>query len=84
MSHRVDRGLGNEFIKQMGRSLRPVKSALRVLTDEEHAEGAIEYLRSFEIEMHVAEISEETEDVLGEVAEDEAATQAVDVEFSAE
>ena len=81
---RIDHGLDDEFISQVSRSLKPRTSALLVLIDEEHAEGAIAYLKSFNAEMHVADISKETEEAIDEVAGDEAVAQAVEVEFGAE
>ena len=81
---RIDHGLDDEFISKVSKSLKPRTSALLVLIDEEHAEGAIAYLKSFNAEMHVADISKETEEAIDEVAGDEAVAQAVEVEFGAE
>ena len=81
---RIDHGLDDEFISQVSRSLKPRTSALLVLIDQEHAERAIAYLKSFDAEMHVADISKEAEEAIDEVAGDEAIAQAVEAEFSAE
>ena len=81
---RIDHGLDDEFIRQVSRSLKPRTSALLVLIDEEHAEGAIAYLKSFNAEMHVADISKEAEEAIDEAAENETIAQAVEAEFSTE
>jgi uncharacterized membrane protein len=81
---RVDHGLDDEFISRVSKSLKPSTSALLVLIDEEHAEGAIAYLSSFDAEMHVADISKEAEEALDEAADNEAIAQAVEAEFSDE
>lgn len=81
---RIDHGLDDEFIRQVSRSLKPTTSALLVLIDQEHAEGAIAYLKSFDAEMHVADISKEAEEAIDEAAENETIAQAVEAEFGAE
>jgi uncharacterized membrane protein len=81
---RIDHGLDDEFISKVSKSLKPRTSALLVLIDEEHAEGAIAYLKSFDAEMHVANISKEAEEAIDEAAGDEAVAQAVEAEFGAE
>jgi uncharacterized membrane protein len=80
---RIDHGLDDEFISKVSRSLKPLTSALLVLIDEEHAEGAIAYLKSFDAEMHVADISKEAEEAIDEAAENETIAQAVEAEFGA-
>ena len=81
---RIDHGLDDEFISKVSKSLKPRTSALLVLIDEEHAEGAIAYLKSFNAEMHVSDISKEAEEAIDEVAGDEPVAQAVEAEFGAE
>jgi uncharacterized membrane protein len=81
---RIDHGLDDEFISQVSKSLKPRTSALLVLIDEEHAERAIAYLKSFDVEMHVADITKEAEEAIDEVAGDEAVAQAVESEFGEE
>jgi len=81
---RIDHGLDDEFISKVSRSLKPSTSALLVLIDEEHSERAIAYLKSFDAEMHVADISKEAEEAIDEVAGDEAIAEAVEAEFGAE
>jgi uncharacterized membrane protein len=81
---RIDHGLDDEFISRVSRSLKPTTSALLVLIDEEHAEGAIAYLGSFDAEMYVSDMSQEAEEALDEAAGDEAIAQAVESEFGAE
>lgn len=81
---RIDHGLDDEFISKVSKSLKPGTSALLVLIDEEHAEGAIAYLKSFNAEMHVSDISKEAEEAIDEVAGDEAIAQAVEAEFGTE
>ena len=68
----------------MSKSLKPRSSALLVLIDEEHAEGAIAYRKSFNAEMHVADISKEAEEAIDEAAENETIAQAVEAEFGVE
>lgn len=81
---RIDHGLDDDFVSQVSKSLKPSTSALLVLIDQEHAEKAIAYLKSFEVEMHVADISPEAEEALDQAAEDETIAQAVQAEFGAE
>jgi uncharacterized membrane protein len=81
---RIDHGLDDDFVSQVSRSLKPSTSALLVLIDQEHAEKAPAYLKSFDVEMHVADMSQETEEALGQAAEDEAVAEAVQAEFGAE
>lgn len=81
---RVDRGLDNEFIRRVGSSLKPSHSALLVMIDQEYADKAIDYLKSFEVEMHVTDISQDTEEALGKAAEDEGVTKAIEDEFDTE
>jgi uncharacterized membrane protein len=81
---RADRGLDNEFIRRVGSSLKPNHSALLVMIDQEYADKAVDYLQSFEVEMHVTDISEDTEEALGKAAEDEQIAKAVEDEYGAE
>ena len=84
VGRRIDHGLDDDFISHLSRSLKPSTSALLVLIDQEHAEKAIAYLKSFDVEMHVADISQEAEEALDQAAEDETIAQAVQAEFGAE
>lgn len=81
---RIDHGLDDDFISQVSRSLKPSTSALLVLIDQEHAAKAIAYLESFDVEMHVADISQEAEEAIDQAAEDETIARAVEAEFGAE
>ncbi len=81
---RVDHGIDDEFLRRVGKSLKPGNSALLLLIDQEHAEKAIAYLQSFEVEMHVTDFSQEAEEAIDRAADDAAIAQAVEAEFTAE
>ena len=81
---RIDHGIDDDFISHVSKSLKPSASALLVLIDQEHAEKAIAYLQSFDVEMHVADISHEAEEAIDQASGDETIARAVEAEFGAE
>ena len=81
---RTDHGLDDEFIGNVSQSLKPTDSALLLLIDQELTQAGMEYLRSFDAELYVTDISEEAHAAVSRVAEDKAISQAEDAEFSSD
>jgi uncharacterized membrane protein len=78
----TDHGISDEFIKDVGRALDRNGSALMLLLKDEDYPRAIEYLKTFELQILEANISQDTEKaVLKAAAQDEVA-QAVDQEMA--
>lgn len=81
---RTDHGLDDEFIGKVGKALKPTDSALLLLIAQELTKEGMDYLRSFNAELYVTDISAETHAAVSKVAEDEAIARAVDAEFSSD
>jgi len=80
----VDHGIDDKFIRDVGNSLKPTKSAVLLLIPEENYPGAIAYLKTFDTEIYEAEIGEDVEEAVREAAEKPEVAQAVEDEFSTE
>ena len=81
IGRRVDHGLDDEFIRKVGKALKPTNSALLLLIDKELTKEGIAYLESFNAELYMTDISEEAEEAVSKAGEDEAIAQAVEAEF---
>jgi uncharacterized membrane protein len=80
----TDHGIDNKFLRNVGDGLRLNHSAVIVLVKDEDAPGAIEYLQTFDTELHVADLSEATAAAAEKAAENEGVANAVQSEFEIE
>ena len=78
---RVDHGLDDEFIRDVGKSLRAGNSALLLLIDRDLKEEGMAYLKSFNARLFVTGMSQETEEAVTKAAEHDAIAQAIDAQF---
>ena len=78
---KVDHGLDDKFIKDIGDALQRGESAVLVLIKPEDYDQSIAYLKSFDARLYEAEINAETHTAVLEAAEDESVQQAVKAEF---
>jgi uncharacterized membrane protein len=84
VGRRVDHGLDDEFIKRLGKSLKPKDSVLLLLIDQELSPEGKAYLESFNAELHITDFSAEAEEAMSKAAEDEAIARALKAEFAEE
>jgi uncharacterized membrane protein len=76
-----DHGIDDKFLKGVSKGLTRKKSAVLILVKDEDAERAVAYLRTFDADMHVTDLSKETEEAADKAAENEEIAQAVEAEF---
>ena len=77
---RRDHGLDDEFIRTLGKSLKPKDSVLLLLIDQELSPEGVAYLESFNAELHITDFSAEAEEAVRTAAEDVAIAAAVEGE----
>lgn len=77
----VDKGVNEKFIKKVTESLKPGRSALLLLIGEEDYERAITYLKTFDTEIHEADLDEEVEEAVEKALEDKDVAQAAEEKF---
>jgi uncharacterized membrane protein len=80
MGKRTDKGLDDQFIRDVAASLKPGKSALLLMIERELSEDGIAYLESFNAKLFVTDVSAETESAVTEAASDENVAKAVAAE----
>jgi uncharacterized membrane protein len=80
----VDHGIDDKFLRNVGKWLRPNRSAVLVMVQDEDTERAIAYLETFDAEMHVSDLSEQAAEAAEKAAEHEAVSQAVKAEYDIE
>jgi uncharacterized membrane protein len=81
---RRDHGLDDDFIRSVGRSLKPKDSVLLLQIDQELRPEGVAYLESFNAELHITNFSAEAEEAVSKAAEDDAIAGAVEAEFAEE
>jgi uncharacterized membrane protein len=81
---KVDHGIDNKFLKDVTESLTLNKSAVLIMVDDEIADRAVAYLKTFDTEMHVADLNDEAAAVAEEAAEDDKISEAVEAEYKIE
>lgn len=82
VGRRVDHGLDDGFIRDLGKSLQPRHSLLLLLIDQDLTPEGMAYLRSFNSELYITDMTTEGEDAVGRAAQDEAIAQAIEAEFA--
>jgi uncharacterized membrane protein len=80
----TDHGIDNKFLRSVGEGLRLNHSAVLVLVKDEDAPGAIEYLQTFDTELHVTDFSEATQEAAEKAAENDGVANAVEGQFEIE
>ena len=80
----TDHGISDQFIKDVGRALDRSGSALMLLLKDEDYPRAIEYLKTFELQILEADISQDTESAVLKAARQDQVARAVDQEMAAE
>lgn len=81
---RTDRGLDGEFVRKVSKQLEPGRSALLLLIDRKPSAEGMSYLRSFNAELFVTDMSHEAEAAASQAAKDEAIVEAMQSEFKAD
>ena len=81
IGHKVDHGIDNEFLKNVTAGLTLNKSAVLIMVKDEDAEKAVAYLKTFDTEMHVADLNDAAAAAAEEAAEDEAIAEKVESEY---
>lgn len=81
---RRDHGLDDDFIRGLGKSLKPGDSVLLLLIDQELKPEGVAYLESFNAELHITNFDAQAEEAVSRAAEDEAIAGAVEAEFAEE
>jgi uncharacterized membrane protein len=77
----VDHGIDDKFLKSVGQWLGPRKSAVVIMVQDEDADRAEAYFKTFGTEVHVADLDEEAEKAVDAAAENDSVSQAVSDEF---
>jgi uncharacterized membrane protein len=80
---RTDRGLDDGFVAEVSKKLHPGNSALLLLADTEPTAEGMAYLRSFDAQVFVTQMSREAEEAACQAAEDAAIVAAMQAEFDA-
>ena len=78
---KVDHGIDNKFLKNVTEGLTLNKSAVLIMVKDEDAERAAAYLKTFDTEMHVADLNDAAAEVAEKAAEDEAIAEKVEAEY---
>jgi uncharacterized membrane protein len=81
---KADHGLKDDFVKDLTSSLKYGNSALLLWIDRALKEEGIEYLESFNAELHIADVSEEMAEAVSHAAEDGSVAQAVEAEVDSD
>ena len=76
--------IDNQFLRSVGEGLRLNHSAVIVLVKDEDAPGAIEYLQTFDTELHVTDFGEATKEAAEKAAENDGVANAVEGHFEIE
>ena len=77
----VDHGIDNQFIKDVGNSLRPTRSAILMLVPVSDYDNAMAYLKTYDTKIYEADFSEETHAAVKKAAEDPKVADAVEAEY---
>jgi uncharacterized membrane protein len=78
---RTDRGLDDDFVEAVSKKLQPGNSVLLLLIDRSPTEKGLSYLRSFNAELFLTEMSPEAEEAASQAAGDQAIVEAMQAEF---
>jgi len=78
---KVDHGINDKFLKEVTESLSLNKSAVLIMVDDEIADRAVAYLKTFDTEMHVADLNDEAAAVAEEAVERQDIAEAVQSEY---
>ena len=78
---KVDHGINNKFLKDVTDSLTLNKSAVLIMVDDEIADRAVAYLKTFDTEMHVADLNDDAAVEVEKAAEDDAVAEQVEAEY---
>jgi uncharacterized membrane protein len=81
IGHKVDHGIDDKFLKNVTEGLTLNKSAVLIMVKDEDAEKAVAYLKTFDTEMHVADLNDAAAEVAEKAAEDDAVSEAVEAEY---
>ena len=81
---RRDHGLDDDFIRGLGKSLKPGDSVLLLLIDQELKPEGVAYLESFNATLHITDFDAESEQAVSRAAKNEAIAGAVEAEFAEE
>ncbi|HRV92131.1 MAG TPA: DUF1269 domain-containing protein [Anaerolineae bacterium] len=79
---KIDKGVSDQFIKDVGNSLKPNTSAIMLLIGEEDYDRAIPYLKTFGAELHETALSQETEQAVEEAVLKDDIAQAAEAEYT--
>lgn len=79
---KIDKGVSDKFITDVGNSLKPNTSAIMLLIGEEDYDRAIPYLKSFGAELHETALSQDTEQAVEEAVLKDEIAQAAEAEYT--